>query len=67
MLARLVACDASPQTRACDDVGSDDRAWGLMSGARYAALLERSIRRDHLPRFARLGIDAGAAWAGVAP
>ena len=67
MLARLVACYASPLTRARDDVGADDRAWGLMSGARYAALLERSIQRDHLPRFARLGIDARAAWAGVAP
>ncbi|MFT3767965.1 MAG: ferritin-like domain-containing protein [Minicystis sp.] len=67
MLARLVACYAAPETRARDDVDADDRAWGLMPGERYAAVLTRSIARDHLPRFARLGIDARAAWASAAP
>jgi hypothetical protein len=38
-----------------------------MSVARYAAVLDRSIARDHLPRFARLGIDGQAAWAAAAP
>jgi len=27
---------------------AEDRAWGLMPGARYAAILARSIERDHL-------------------
>ena len=67
MFGRLVAGYASPATRTRDDVGADERAWGLMSGARYAALVERSIARDHLPRFARLGIDARPAWARAAP
>ncbi len=66
MLARLVSGYASPETRALDDVPAEGRAWGLMSGARYAALLSRLFARDHLPRFARLGIDAGGAWAAVA-
>ncbi len=68
MLARLVACYAPPEARAGDDdVRPEERAWGLMSAPRYAAVLWRSIPRDHLPRFARLGIDARAAWAAVAP
>jgi hypothetical protein len=36
-----------------------------MSGARDAAVLHRAVPNDHLPRFARLGIDAAAAWAGA--
>jgi hypothetical protein len=63
MLARLVTSYASPETRASDDISAEDRAWGLMSPARYAQVLERSILRDHLPRFARLGIDARPASA----
>jgi len=66
MLGRLVGSYASPATRASHDLATEDRAWGLMAGARYSALLERSMARDHLPRFARLGIDARAAWASVA-
>jgi hypothetical protein len=67
MLARLVAAYAAPATRDRDDVSADDRAWGLMSGAGYAAVLSRSVPKDHLPRFARLGIDARAAWASAQP
>lgn len=65
MFARLVACYAPLETRALDDVDAADRAWGLMSGARYAAVLVRSVQRDHVPRFARLGIDARSAWESV--
>lgn len=39
-----------------------DRAWGLMPSARYAAILERAVGRDYVPRFRKLGFDAGAAW-----
>jgi hypothetical protein len=67
MLARLSASYAPPGSRSDQDIAPEDRAWGLMSGARYAAVLERSVARDHLPRFARLGIDARAAWAAAAP
>ncbi len=66
MLARLAASYASPAARAGHDLAAADRAWGLMAPARYAAILERSVERDHVPRFARLGIDARAAWASVA-
>jgi hypothetical protein len=34
-----------------------DAAWGLMPSARYAEVLERCIRRDYAPRFARVGIE----------
>jgi hypothetical protein len=40
----------------------DDRAWGLMSPAEYLATVERALGRDWIPRFAKLGIDAKAAW-----
>jgi hypothetical protein len=34
-----------------------DAAWGLMPSAHYAEVLERCIRRDYVPRFARVGIE----------
>jgi hypothetical protein len=37
--------------------------WGLMPAARYGELLRATFERDYAPRFARLGIDARAAWA----
>ncbi len=40
----------------------DELAWGLMPVARYAAQLEKTYERDYVPRFAKLGIDARAAW-----
>jgi hypothetical protein len=65
MLARLVASYGSAGTREEESLPAADRAWGLMSGARYAAVLARSVQKDHLPRFERLGVDARAAWAGA--
>jgi hypothetical protein len=62
MFARLSASYAPPGSREDRAMTAEDRAWGLMPGARYAAVLERSVTRDHLPRFARLGIDGRAAW-----
>jgi hypothetical protein len=41
-------------------LSADDRAWGLMPGARYAEILERSLARDHLPRFRRAGLRVTA-------
>jgi hypothetical protein len=67
MFARLAASYAPPGSRDVREIAPADRAWGLMSSARYAAVLERSVARDHLPRFARLGIDARAAWASATP
>ncbi|MFO0760561.1 MAG: ferritin-like domain-containing protein [Byssovorax sp.] len=62
MLATLAMSYAPPETRDDAQISPGDRAWGLMSGARYADVLGRSVARDHLPRFARLGVDAAAAW-----
>ena len=41
---------------------AEDRAWGLMPPAEYAAIVERTLTRDWIPRFRAVGIDAGAAW-----
>lgn len=39
-----------------------DRAWGLMPPAEYADIVERTLVRDWIPRFAAVGIDARRAW-----
>jgi hypothetical protein len=39
-----------------------DTRWGLMPAARYHEILLRTLERDYVPRFARVGIDARAAW-----
>lgn len=41
---------------------AEDRAWGLMPPADYAAIVERTLTRDWIPRFAAVDIDAAAAW-----
>jgi len=41
---------------------AEDRAWGLMPPAEYAAIVERTLTRDWVPRFGAVGIDANAAW-----
>ena len=41
---------------------AEDRAWGLMPPAEYNAVVERTLTRDWIPRFAKVGIDAQAAW-----
>lgn len=40
----------------------EDRAWGLMPLALYRASVEKALERDWIPRFAKLGIDARAAF-----
>ena len=39
-----------------------DRAWGLMPPAEYAEVLERTVERDWIARFARFDLDANQAW-----
>jgi hypothetical protein len=53
---------AEPGGRRDDRRSGDERAWGLMPASEYHAILERSFERDLAPRFARLGLDARAAW-----
>jgi hypothetical protein len=36
--------------------------WGLASAEDYAGILRRTVERDYMPRFARHGVDAAAAW-----
>src|SRR5258705_939471 len=43
-------------------IDSSDAAWGLMPASRYAEVLHRTLERDWVPRFAKLGIDAKGAW-----
>ncbi|MBX3128581.1 MAG: ferritin-like domain-containing protein [Polyangiaceae bacterium] len=43
-----------------------ERAWGLMPTATYGSILAQVLERDYVPRFARFGIDAAAAWDSAA-
>ncbi|HTQ41301.1 MAG TPA: ferritin-like domain-containing protein [Polyangiaceae bacterium] len=45
------------------EIDAKDRAWGLMSPSEYAAATERTLERDWIPRFGKLGIDARRAWS----
>ncbi len=40
----------------------EDARWGLMPPVRYGELLRETFDKDYVPRFARVGIDARAAW-----
>jgi hypothetical protein len=40
-------------------------AWGLMPLKTYADVLAKTLDKDYVPRFARLGIDARAAWTAL--
>jgi hypothetical protein len=42
-------------------IADGDLLWGLMPAARYGQVLLRTVERDFVPRFARLGIDARQA------
>jgi hypothetical protein len=63
MLTRLRNSYAPAAARAEVEIDDSDRVWGLMPTGRYALILEQSLERDFTPRFARLGIDFGAAWS----
>lgn len=61
--ARIRNSYAPAFARGYTALADDDRRWGLMPPARYAAVVERTFARDWSPRFAKLGIDAAAAWS----
>jgi hypothetical protein len=64
--ARLRASYAPPQRTPPTPertVTPEERAWGLMPVSLYRAAVDKTLARDWTPRFARLGIDARAAWA----
>ena len=61
MFASLLAGYA-PLDVASIDIPRADRAWGLIAPARYGVVVMRSVERDHLSRFAALGVDALPAW-----
>jgi hypothetical protein len=43
-------------------IDAADAVWGLMPPAKYADVLRRTLERDWIPRFAKLEVDARAAW-----
>ncbi len=43
-------------------MSGDERAWGLMPISLYRASVEKAYARDWRPRFAKVGIEARAAW-----
>jgi hypothetical protein len=62
MFARLRGSYAPAAVRRETSVPDADRAWGLMASGLYAEILAEVLERDYVPRFARFGIDARAAW-----
>jgi hypothetical protein len=57
MLARVRAnYGQSDFSHRADEPDDDDAKWGLIPTTRYAEALERCIKRDYEPRFARVGI-----------
>jgi hypothetical protein len=61
-VARLRAAYAPTAVSREEPLRADEVRWGLMPAARYRQLLAFAFERDHVPRFARLGIDARPAW-----
>lgn len=45
-----------------DEPDDGDAAWGLMPTYRYREILLRTVERDYIPRFERVGLDARTAW-----
>lgn len=43
-------------------IGTEERAWGLMPRALYAAIFDETVGKEYVPRFLELGIDAEKAW-----
>ncbi len=61
---RGVYAPSGAETRA--SIAPEDRAWGLMPPALYGQVLTRTLERDWVPRFAKLGFDARAAFTRAA-
>lgn len=55
-LPALVASVRRTYAGGSNDGDERDYDWGLMPAAEYAAILERTVEKDFIPRFARLGI-----------
>jgi len=62
-VAHLRAAYAPPGIGREAPLRDDEVRWGLMPAARYRQVLALAFQRDHVRRFARLGIDAQPAWA----
>jgi hypothetical protein len=62
MFERLRRLYAPSTAQGQHAMATTDRAWGLMPAARYGKILDDVLKRDYVPRFARIGIDALAAW-----
>jgi hypothetical protein len=62
MLQRLRRSYAPAAARSERTIAPAERAWGLMPMSQYGDILEKAVARDYVPRFARVGIDAKAAW-----
>jgi len=60
---RVRSVYAPPGAETQKKVTDDDRAWGLMAPATYGDVLRRTLERDWIPRFGKLGFDARRAWA----
>lgn len=48
-------------------IPAEDRAWGLMPPASYVEVLNRTLERDWVPRFGKLGFDAREAFTSPSP
>lgn len=44
------------------EIADEDRMWGLMPPAEYAAAVFKALERDWIPRFSARGIDGKTAW-----
>jgi hypothetical protein len=60
--AGLRAAYAPAETSTESKASPAERAWGLMPVALYRSSVDKAFKRDFVPRFARVGIDAQAAW-----
>jgi len=60
--ARIRGLYAPAGAREPTPLTNDEMAWGLMPLARYAAQVEKTFERDWVPRFAKIDVDARAAW-----
>ncbi len=59
---RLRRSYAPPIAVPQEDIDASNAAWGLMAPAKYGEVLRRTLERDWVPRFAKLGLDARSAW-----
>ena len=56
----------APASASTISITPADASWGLMPPTKYADCVRRTLERDWVPRFGKLGIDARAAWSARA-